>query len=144
MGTIQRFEDLQVWKKARAFSKDVFQLTQTGLFAKDYELKGQINRSAGSIMDNIAEGFERSGKAEFINFLTISKGSCAETRSQLYRAFDRNYLDEITLKKFLTEGEEVGKMLSGFITYLNKTEVAGIKFKDRVKASQSSTLNSKL
>ena len=144
MATIQRFEDLQVWEKARAFSKSVFDLSQKGLFVKDFELKGQINRSAGSIMDNIAEGFDRSGKAEFINFLTISKGSCAETRSQLYRAYDRNYIDEGVLQKYLSQGEEIGKMLSAFITYLNKTNIGGVKFKDRIKASQSPTSNLKL
>jgi four helix bundle protein len=91
MATIQKFEDLEVWQKARVFAKQIFELSNSGIFAKDYELKDQIKRSSGSIMDNVAEGFERGGKAEFINFLTIAKGSCAETRSQLYRGFDRNY-----------------------------------------------------
>jgi four helix bundle protein len=140
MATVQRFEDLDVWKKARAFSKEVFQLTQTGAFAKDFELKGQINRSTGSIMDNIAEGFERGGRAEFINFLTIAKGSCAESRSQLYRGFDRNYYNEEKLNQMLANAEEIGKMLGGFISYLNKSEVQGTKFKDRVKATQNPKL----
>lgn len=138
MATIQRFEDLEVWQKPRFFAKSIFQLSNNGLLAKDYTLKDQINRSSGSIMDNIAEGFERAGKAEFINFLTIAKGSCAETRSQLYRGFDRNYYSEQYLNIHLEFAEEIGKMFGGLINYLNKSEVKGRKFKDRVPSTQNS------
>lgn len=88
MATILRFEDLEVWQKAREISKYVFLLTNKDNFSRDFSLKDQINRSCGSAMDNIAEGFERDGNKEFINFLTISKGSVGEIRSQTYRAFD--------------------------------------------------------
>lgn len=138
MATIQKLEDLEVWQKARVFAKQIFELLNSGLFAKDFELKNQINRSSGSIMDNIAEGLERGGKAEFINFLTIAKGSCAETRSQLYRGFDRNYFSEDTLKSFLLQAEEIGRMIGGLINYLNKSEFKGRKFKDRVQPTHNS------
>jgi four helix bundle protein len=140
MATIQKFEDLEVWQKARIFARQISELSNSGSFAKDFELKNQINRSSGSVMDNIAEGFERGGKAEFINFLTIAKGSCAETRSQLYRGFDRNYFLEEVLKSLLQQAEEIGRMIGGLINYLNKSEIKGRKFKDRVSPTQNSKL----
>ncbi|MGC3978674.1 MAG: four helix bundle protein [Paludibacteraceae bacterium] len=88
MATIKRFEDLEVWQKARGVCKLVKTLTEKENFSKDFSLKDQIKRSSGSAMDNIAGGFERDGNKEFINFLTISKGSAGEVRSQAYRAYD--------------------------------------------------------
>jgi four helix bundle protein len=129
MATIQKFEDLEVWQKARAFVKHIFDLVNIGLFSKDFELKNQIKRSNGCIMDNIAEGFERGGKAEFINFLTIAKGSYAEARSQLYRAYDRHYITEEVLGSSLQQAEEIGRMIGGLINYLNGSELKGRKFK---------------
>lgn len=93
MGKINTFEDLEVWKKARELSKAIYEFTQNGSFSKDYSLKDQINKTTGSIMDNIAEGFDRGGNREFIQFLSIAKGSAAEVRSQLYRALDRNHIN---------------------------------------------------
>lgn len=93
MATIKTFEDIGAWQKARILSKQVFELTLTGSFSKDYALRDQINRSMGSVMDNIAEGFERGGTREFIQFLSIARGSAGEVRSQLHRALDRKHLD---------------------------------------------------
>lgn len=93
MGKIERFEDLQVWKLAREISSEVWKLILETELGKDYSLRNQMNRSSGSIMDNIAEGFERNGNREFIQFLSIAKASCGELRSQLYRYRDRNHID---------------------------------------------------
>src|SRR5215203_3374281 len=94
MGTIRKFEELDVWQKARELCIDIQNVIVREPFARDFGLKDQINRSSGSIMDNIAEGFEREGRKEFIQFLSYAKSSAAELRSQLHRARDRNYINE--------------------------------------------------
>ena len=93
MTTIKRFEDINVWKEARELCKLVFTLTCKEQFSHDFKFIGQIRGSSGSIMDNIAEGFERGGNKEFIQFLFIAKGSCGELKSQLYRALDNCYIE---------------------------------------------------
>ena len=129
MGTISRFEDLDIWKKAREFSKVVFGLTLKNGFEKDFSLKNQINASSGSVADNIAEGLEREGNKEFVNFLSIAKGSAGETRSQLYRALDRGYISEEKLQEMIILNLEISKSISGFMKYLKESEYRGNKFK---------------
>ena len=129
MATIKRFEDIGAWQKARELSKEIYAITKIGKFSKDYELKGQILKASGSIMDNIAEGFERGGKGEFIQFLGIAKGSCGEVRSQLYRALDREYIDKEKFNELYNFSDEISKMIKGFITYLNSTIIRGQKYK---------------
>ena len=128
MASMRSFEELEVWQRARVFANKIYDLTSEGSFAKDFSLKDQINRSAGSIMDNIAEGFDRGGNREFINFLSYSKGSAAETRSQLYRALDRNHISENTLNELKEEALLISKMISGFMSYLQKSDFKGSKF----------------
>lgn len=132
MATWKTFEDIEVWQRARQLSQQVFALTLQGAFSRDYGLRDQINRASGSIMDNIAEGFERGGKKEFINFLSYAKGSSGEVKSQLFRALDREYIEKSIFEKLYKETDELGKMIAGLMNYLNKSEYQGLKFKDRV------------
>ena len=125
MATIKQFEELEVWKLAREQAKEIYQLTQSGSFAKDFDLKNQINASAGSAMDNIAEGFERFSNKEFSHFLVISKGSNGEVRSQLYRALDRNHITEELLKVRLDFSVLLGNKIKSFIDYLATSKYTG-------------------
>jgi four helix bundle protein len=129
MASFQRFEDIEVWQKARKLCKEIYPLTVKGSFEKDYKLRDQINGASGSVMDNIAEGYERDGKIEFRQFLSIAKGSCGEVRSQLYRAFDRNHITEKELNDLKQQSEDISKQLKGFISYLNSSDHKGTKYK---------------
>ena len=131
MATIQSFEDLKVWQKSRILCQEIFDLIATGKFAKDFALIDQINRSSGSVMDNIAEGFGRMGNKEFINFLTYSYASALESKSQIYRAFDRKYLSNEKLEELLNLIEEIKKMTNSLISYLGHSDLKGQKFKAR-------------
>ncbi len=127
VGTINNFEDLEIWQKSRLFCQQIDNhcLHNSKFYQHD---KFQIDRASSSIMDNIAEGFEREGNKEFVNFLTMSKGSAGEVRSQLIRAKDRNYLEDETFELLNQEILAISKMLSGFINYLKNSEHKGNKF----------------
>jgi four helix bundle protein len=131
MSTIQNFEDLKVWQKARMLCKQIYEIIQGEKFAKDFKLRDQINGSSGSIMDNIAEGYGRAGNLEFINFLSIANGSCMETKSQLYRALDRNYISSIKCEELIQITIEISKMIYALMSYLGKANMKGLKFKIR-------------
>ena len=121
MPTIKKFEDLEIWKMAREQADEIFKITQTDFFLKDFSLKNQINAAAGSVMDNVAEGFERFTNKEFSNFLIIAKGSNGEVRSQLYRAFDRNYISPEQLQTRLDFSMHIGNKIKSFVDYLQSS-----------------------
>ncbi|MFA9191199.1 four helix bundle protein [Flavobacterium sp. FZUC8N2.13] len=129
MATISKFEELEIWQKAREICQYVELLIQTTTLQTNYSLKNQIDRSSGFIMDNIAEGFERNGNREFIQFLSIAKGSAGEAKSQSYRAFDKKLISEEQHSK-LNEMIEIEKnKIGSMMNYLNNCEIKGLKFK---------------
>lgn len=120
MSKLKEFEDLIAWRKARELTKRIYGITRQGDFAGDYGLKGRIQRSSVSIMSNIAEGFERAGRAEFHQFLSIAKASCAEVRSQLYVALDADYLSQSAFDQLQLLAEEIGKIIGGLRASVQK------------------------
>lgn len=129
MATIKRFEEILAWQKARTLCELINGYTMKDFFSKDFKLVSQIKSSSGSAMDNIAEGFERGGNKEFIQFLFISKGSAGETRSQLYRALDNKYINEEEFEIAYKIAEEVSKLTSGLINHLSSSDLKGTKHK---------------
>jgi four helix bundle protein len=124
---IEDFEDLEVWQDARKLSKLVRELSSKEPFKKDFRFSSQINSAAGSIMDNIAEGFERDGNKEFINFLFIAKGSNGEVRSQSYRAFDSKFISKEELEDLLRITELLKRKIFNLITTLKNSGLKGYK-----------------
>src|SRR5438477_8142470 len=110
---ITRFEELIAWQKARVLTREIYKATNSGKFSKDFKLSGQIEAASVSAMSNIAEGFERSRRAEFHQFLSIAKGSCGEVRTQIYLAYDIGYIDDEQRRVLLGSAEEVGRIIGG-------------------------------
>ena len=125
---IDRFEDMEIWKDARDLCKYVFELTSKEIFNKDFRFRDQIRASAGSIMDNIAEGFERGGNKEFGQFLYYSKGSCGETRSQGYRAMDFNYISEAEFNQLSERALKISIKIAHLVKYLKDSDMKGAKY----------------
>ena len=128
MATIKRFEEIISWKEARELNRILRKLIKEKKFEKNFSLISQIERSAGSIMDNIAEGFERGGNKEFIQFLYISKGSCGELRSQMYRAVDDGYISNEQFDLVSTYCLKISNLIFKLIEYLKSSELKGQKF----------------
>ena len=133
MATIKCFEDIESWKKAREVCQILGDIIDAGSFKNSYRLINQIEGSSGSIMDNIAEGFERGTRAEFIQFLGYAKGSCGELRSQLNRALDRKYISLDMFEKLKTLVLQISGLIQNFISYLQNSEVAGVRKKLALK-----------
>jgi len=123
------FEDLEVWKSARELTNRIYKITVEGGFAKDYGLRDQIRRAAVSIMSNIAEGYERGGNQEFIQFLSIAKGSSGEVRSQLYVALDQSYIEKNECERLLDAFKKLSIMLNNFMEHLKGSRFKGSKYK---------------
>lgn len=130
MATIKTFEDLEIWQEARTLSKEIIRISKESDLKNDFKLRDQIKASSGSVMDNIAEGFERDGNLEFRQFLSTAKASAGETRSQLYRIFDNDYIDEKKMLELTSQYETLSRRIANFINYLNKKDFKGTKFKD--------------
>jgi len=131
MSTITSFKDIMAWKKAIELARLIYISSGKGLFSKDYALRDQIRRAVISISSNIAEGFERGGKREFVQFLTIAKGSTAEVQTQLRIALELGYISKGEFDQLDSVCTEIIYMISGFLRYLLAARVDGIKFKGK-------------
>jgi four helix bundle protein len=129
MAKIERFEDLDSWKLVRELTKLVYQITAAGEFSHDVGLRNQIRRASVSILSNIAEGFERDGDKEFLQFLAVAKGSCGEVRAQLYVALDQRYISDEQFTVASNKTLEASRLISGLMRYLRQSEMRGSKYK---------------
>lgn len=125
---MQKFEDIEAWRQARVLTKDLYRLSSSGTFARDFALRDQIRKAAISVMSNIAEGFERSGNAEFVQFLSIAKGSLGEIESQLYIALDQQYISPEEFVQLTEQTNSIKRLIAGLMKYLGKSGYRGQKF----------------
>ncbi|MBU0678113.1 MAG: four helix bundle protein [Verrucomicrobia bacterium] len=128
MGNITTFEDIEAWQRAREMTRDIYRCVRKGHFARDFGLRDQICSAAVSVMSNIAEGFERGGDKEFIQFLSTAKGSCGEVRSQLYVAKDNGYISEVEFSQLTDMAKAISKMIAGLMKYLKRSQLKGSKY----------------
>ena len=134
MATINRFEDLEIWQLARILYRKISRLAEKIRQNHDYRFADQIKAAAGSVMDNIAEGFERNSRLEFLNSLSISKGESGELKSQLYRSLDDSYLTQREFEELYDDTDKISKKIANFVKYLNNSKIKGLKFKNRMDA----------
>ena len=137
---VKNFEDLEIWKDARALTRAIYQLTRDPKFSKDFGLRDQIQRATVSMMSNIAEGFERGGNQEFIQFLYVAKGSCGEVRSQLCVAMDQGYVDQKVVDDLLTSLKRLSIMIKHLVDHLKSSGMRGPKY-DSAGSSCSSEMS---
>ncbi|MBT3648541.1 MAG: four helix bundle protein [Flavobacteriales bacterium] len=129
MATINRFEDLEIWQEAREIAKASYSLSLIAYGNHDFELANALTKTSGSVMDNIAEGFGREGNREFVQFLSISKGSCAELKSQCIRFYDRPYIQEED-KSYILQIQKLYNRIGGLMKYIKQSNIKGHKFKE--------------
>jgi len=129
MASIEKFEDIEAWQKARELTREIYRISNQGSFARDFGLRDQIRRAAVSIMSNIAEGFGRGGNKEFIQFLSTAKGSASEVQAQLYVALDAEYITKEQFQKIYSRTEETSRMIGGLLRYLRNNDFKGAKYK---------------
>jgi 2-aminomuconate deaminase len=132
MATVKKFTELEIWQLANELEKKVFDQLSAGTLSKDFALKDQMNKSVGSIPDNIAEGFGRGGRNEFVQFLSIARASSSELQSQLARSFNRKHFTEEIYNELFELADKVGNKIGAFIRYLNQSEKSGPKFQNRI------------
>ena len=130
MARIQKFEELEAWKKARDMGKAIYRVTSTGSFSRDFGLRDQIRRARVSAMSNIAEGFERGGDKEFRQFLAVAKGSVGEVKSQLYVALDAGFLTAKAFDDLYALATETSRLIAGLMRYLKDSDFKGVKYKE--------------
>ena len=132
MATVYRFEDLEIWQPTRKLYQQVSKLAEKLKKNHDYRFAEQMKAAIGSVMDNIAEGFERNIRLEFLNSLRIAKGECGELRSQFYRCLDNKYVTQQEFGEYCEEVDKVSKKIATFVKYLNNSKIKGLKFKGRL------------
>ena len=140
---VQHFEDLEIWKDARRLASEIYRLTAGPKFTKDFNLRDQMRSAAVSVMSNIAEGFERGGNQEFMQFLYIAKGSCGEIRSQLYVAVDQAYISGNEAQELLNAFKRLSGMTTNLINYLRESGMKGAKYSRPERPENSNQLSQK-
>jgi four helix bundle protein len=129
MARLERCEEVDAWKVGRERTKSIYQVASVGEFARDFGLRDQIRRAAVSILSNIAEGFERGGNREFLQFLPQAKGSRGEVRAQLYVAVDQSYLDTVQFQELREQTTRTGRLIAGLMKYLSSSDLRGSKYR---------------
>jgi four helix bundle protein len=144
MPTFERFEDIQAWQKARALTRELHAVSDRGRFARDFALRDQVRRACVSVTSNIAEGFERGGTGDLVQFLAVAKGSLGEVRSQLYVALDQGYIEQADFARLAERADEISRRIGALIGYLRHSGIRGSRLKaPRPPNSDGATRDSK-
>lgn len=129
MPTFRKFEEIEAWQIGRELVREIYAMTRSGSFAKDFGLRDQIRQASVSIMSNIAEGFERGGAREFVQFLSVAKGSVAEVQAQLYVALDQQYVSKDSFDRVYARCGLIQGKIGALMNYLQRTEIKGTKYR---------------